>query len=68
LSGSRLGDWERLPELSNSGSPPAKPEDYLLDLASKSTDIFGNSCSMFTLEPETYTMELFASKKEFPKG
>jgi hypothetical protein len=37
-------------------------------LASKSTDIFGNSCSMFTLEPETYTMELFASKKEFPKG
>src|SRR5262245_30262724 len=34
-SGSRSGGWSRLPELSNFVSPPAKLEDYPLDLRKK---------------------------------
>lgn len=35
--------------------------------ASKSTDMFGNSCRMFELSPSAYSAVLLASKKEFPK-
>jgi len=36
-------------------------------LASKKTDIFGNSCNIFTLGEKNYSTELLASKREFPK-
>lgn len=35
--------------------------------ASKSTDMFGNSCGMFELPSKSFSVTLLASKKEFPK-
>src|SRR6266581_4204802 len=41
-SGSRIGGCSRLPELSNSGSPPAKPGDYLFSHNLRQSRRLGN--------------------------